>query len=121
MAFPAATKLSDYNLYDTVKITPLDIQNTYQRLYSPMNVFLRHNGSVNKQNVQIGGTERPYEGNQSFLNSPCVMVWCTIAKEKVIEPYFFENENVNGEIYRNMLIRYAFPRFASLRGDYIFH
>ena len=39
MAFAAATKLSDNNFHDPVKITPVDIQNVYQRLYSPMNVF----------------------------------------------------------------------------------
>ena len=83
--------------------------------------IFRLNGSVNKQNVRIWGTERPTDGNQSFMNSPSVMVWCAIGKEKVIGPYFFENENVNGENYRNMLINYAFPRFASLRRDYIFH
>ena len=32
----------------------------------------------------------------------------------------FENKNVDGENYRNMLINYTFPRFASLRRDYIF-
>ena len=49
------------------------------------------------------------------------VVWCAIGKEKVIGPYFFENENVTGENYRNVLINYAFPRFESQRKDYIFH
>ena len=40
MAFAGAIKLSNYNLHDTVKINPVDIENTYQRLNSPMNVFL---------------------------------------------------------------------------------
>ena len=40
MAFAAATKLNEYNLDETVKITTVDIQNTYWRLYSPMNVFI---------------------------------------------------------------------------------
>ena len=39
MAFAAATKLNDQNLHHTFKITPLDIRNTYQSLYSPMIVF----------------------------------------------------------------------------------
>ena len=71
--------------------------------------------------MRIWGTERPTEGNQSFMHSQSVKLWCAIVKEKVIEPCFPENENVNGENYRNMLINYAFPRFASLRTDYIFH
>ena len=72
------------------------------------------------QNVRIWGTERPNEGNQSFIHSPSVMVCCAIGKEKVLGPYFFENENVNGENYRNMLINFSFLRFAYLRKDSIF-
>ena len=83
--------------------------------------IFRLNGSVSKQNVRIWSTERPTEGNQSFLNSPNVIVRCFVAKGKFIGTYFFEDENVSGENYRNMLIHYAFLRFASLRGGYIFH
>lgn len=83
--------------------------------------IFRLNGHVNKQNVRIWGTERPNEGNEVYQHSPSVMAWCAIAKTKVIGPYFFENGNVTGESYRNMLIHYAFPRFASLPDDYIFH
>ena len=82
---------------------------------------IRLNGSVNKQSVRILGTERPAEGNQPFMHSHSFMVWCSIGKEKVIGQYFFENENVNRENYRNMLINYGFLRFASLRRDYTFH
>ena len=71
--------------------------------------------------MRIWGTERPTEGNQSFMHSPSVTTWRAIEKEKVECPYFFENVNVNDENYRNMLINYAFPHFASLRRDYIFH
>ena len=59
----------------------------------------RLNGSVSKQNVRIWGTERPTEGNQSFLNSPSVMVWCDIAKEKVVGPYFLEDESLSGGLH----------------------
>ena len=55
------------------------------------------------------------------MHSSSVIVLCTIEKEKVIVPCFFENENVNGENYRNMEINYAFHRFVSLRKDYIYH
>ena len=67
--------------------------------------------------MRIWGTERPTEGSQSLLNSPNVIVWCDIANESVIGPYVFEDENVNRENYRNMLIHHAFPRYMSLRGD----
>ena len=71
--------------------------------------------------MQIRGTDCTTEGNQSFLSGLSAMVWCAIAKGKVVGPYFFEDENVNAENYRNMLIQYAYWRFASLGGGYIFH
>jgi len=82
--------------------------------------MFRINGVVNKQNVRIWGTERPEEINPIVLNSPGVMTWCAISKGRIIGPYFFENENVTGETYRSMLIRYAFPRFRELREDFVF-
>ena len=82
--------------------------------------IFRINGHVNKQNVRISAKEKPNQVNQAPLNSPGVMVWCAIANTKIIGPFFFENENVTGASYRNMLIQYAFPRFSSLREDYIF-
>ena len=82
--------------------------------------IFRINGYVNKQNVRVWGKQRPIEGNQLTLNSSGVMVWCTISKYGVIGPYFFNNQNVRGDTYRNMLIQYAFPKFAALRSDYIF-
>ena len=48
--------------------------------------IFRINGSVNKQNVRIWGTERSTEGKQLFLNGPSVRACCAIAKEKVIGP-----------------------------------
>ena len=49
------------------------------------------------------------------------MVWCVISREKVLGPYFFEDENLNSENYGNMLIHSAILRFASQMEDYIFH
>ena len=121
MAFAAAKSLSDYNFPYTFKITPVDIQNYLSKVVLSDECTFRLSGSVNKINMRIWDTERPNESKQSFMNSPSVMVWCAVAKEKVTGTYFFEDENVNGEKYRNMLIHYAFTSFASLKGDYIFH
>ena len=93
---------------------------TYHRYFFDECVF-RLNGSVSTQNVRIWGTERPAEGRQTFSYSPSTMLWCGISKEKDIGPYFFQDQNVNGENYRKMLIEYAFPRLASIRTDFIFH
>ena len=43
-----------------------------------------------------------------------------VTRGKVIGPCFFEDGNVGGGKYRNMLINYALPRFATLTQDYIF-
>ena len=83
--------------------------------------IFRLNGSVNTQNVRIWGTKRPVEERQTLSHSPSIIVRCEISKGKVIGPYFFQDQNVNGENYRNMLIQYAFPRLASIRADYNFH
>ena len=77
--------------------------------------------AVNEKNERIWGTEHPTESNQSFLNSASVMEWCAVTKEKVMRPCFFEDESVNGENYRNMIVHFAFTRFAPLKGDYAFH
>ena len=83
--------------------------------------FFCLNGSVNSQNVRIWGTECPTQGRQAFTHNPSLMVWCSILKDKFKGPYILKNGNVKGEDYRNMLSHYAFPRFASLRDNYIFH
>ena len=77
-------------------------------------------GSVNTQNVIIWGTERLVEGRQTFSHSPSIMVWLGISKEKAIGAYFFQDQNLNGENYRNIIIQYVFPRFASIKADYVF-
>ena len=58
--------------------------------------------------MRIRGTERLFECSKSFSKIRSVMVWFAIAKGKVIGPYVFEDENVNGENYRNMLVHYTF-------------
>lgn len=82
--------------------------------------IFRVNGCVNKQNVRICPKERPSQISEAPRNSPGVMVWCAISKEKIIGPLFFDKGSFTGAIYRYMLIRYAFPRFSELREDYIF-
>ena len=49
------------------------------------------------------------------------MVWCASSEYNLVGPYSFENGNVNRENSRKMRIDYAFPRFAYLRDDCIFH
>ena len=83
-----------YGIQDSAKIKRLQFGRRFQNQrvryleYLSKIVFsdeynFRINGSVNKQNVRIWGTERPTECNQSFMHSPSVIIWCAIGKEKV--------------------------------------
>ena len=73
-----------------------------------------------QKNVLIWSERRPAQVNQATLNSPSVMVWCAISKQRVIGPFLFENENVTGESCRNMLVYYTFTRLERNLSDYIF-
>ena len=37
------------------------------------------------------------------MNFPKLNVWCTISKTQVTDPFFFEDDTVNGENYLSML------------------
>ena len=121
MVFRTVTRSSDFSFLDTVKTNQKYIQNIFQGFFSPMNAFFVWMVQLTSKMWGFRGTERPSEGHRSFMHRPSVMVWCVIGKEKVIGPSFFENENVNGENYRNIQLNNAFPRFVSLWRDYIFH
>ena len=48
------------------------------------------------------------------------MSWCAISKTKKIGPFFFGEGSATVATYKDMLIRYAFPRFSELGKDHIF-
>ena len=59
------------------------------------------NGHVNKQNCRIWGTQNPRIIVEQQMHPLRCTVWCGITSEKIIGPYFFENDekvavNVNG-------------------------
>ncbi len=80
----------------------------------------RFNGTVNRQNVRIWGTECSHVVNHVPRHGEKVTVWCAVSKDRVTGPYFFDEEAVTGEYYRNMLQSYALPRLNRLRFPYIF-
>jgi len=63
------------------------------------------NGGVNKQNSRYWGTENPLIIHEHVQFDQKVTVWCGICSEKIIEPYFFEDNDgkaisINGGHYR---------------------
>lgn len=76
-------------------------------------------GSVNRQNIRFWAAENPCVIHQQPLYDKKVTVWCGICSEKIIGPYFFEDENgttvtVNGDRYRDMLTNFVKPQIDAL-------
>ena len=72
------------------------------------------NGFVNKQNCRFWAKENPRAVHQSELHPVKCTVWCAITSNKIIEPYFFEDDDgnavtVTGERYRAMLRNFLWP------------
>lgn len=72
------------------------------------------NGTVNKQNCRFYAAENPELFEEQPLYDQKVTVWCGICADKVIGPYFYENDDgatvtVNAERYRAMIRDYVMP------------
>ncbi|XP_023311192.1 uncharacterized protein LOC111692289 [Anoplophora glabripennis] len=72
------------------------------------------NGFVNRQNCRIWATENPRVVQQRQLHPLKCTVWCGISSERIIGPYFFENEHgvavsITGVRYRTMLENFLRP------------
>lgn len=114
-----------YKMQTTLKLLPVDKPRRIQYATNMQNIlagepdFWRHliqtdeahfslSGSVNTQNVRYWGPTNPQLIHEKPLHSPKVTVWCGICSERVIGPYFFEDETgatvtVNGVRYRAMI------------------
>ena len=71
-------------------------------------------GHVNKQNMRFWALEQPEPDSNKPLSREKVIVWCAIASNRVIGPYFFENRDgesitVNSDRYLNMLKKFYLP------------
>jgi hypothetical protein len=72
------------------------------------------NGFVNKQNCRFWGTENPRVIHQRQLHPLKCTVLCGVTSQRVIGPYFFENEDgnavtINGDQYRTMIENFLCP------------
>lgn len=80
----------------------------------------RINSAVNKRILIFSAVQRPFEHKRVVMNSPGVMKWRLILKDRVIGIHFSKNENTVAESCRNMLTLYAFPCLELLQEDFIF-
>lgn len=75
--------------------------------FSDESIF-KLDGKVNKHNCIVWGYENPHLIEETPMKSPSVHVWAAMFHNKLIGPYFFD-ENVTGESYLNMLQTYFIP------------
>lgn len=66
-------------------------------------------GKVNKHNVRIWGTENPHAYREVARNSDKVTVWCAMSVNGVIGPYYFDEPNVSGASYLQLLKNFFLP------------
>ena len=64
--------------------------------------------------MRFWALEQPKQTSDKPLSREKVIVWCAIAHDRVIGPYYFENSNgasitVNSERYLNMLKKFYLP------------
>lgn len=103
----------------------------FQELAREHNDFIHHlimsdeahfqlNGFVNKQNCRIWGIENPRVVHQRQLHPLKCTVWCAITSQRIIGPFFFEDNDgngvtVNGERYRDMVQNFLRPALSDNR------
>ena len=49
------------------------------------------------------------------MNSPKLNVWCALSKNRLIGPFFFDDDTVNGESYLVMLKSFFIPEVRKLK------
>lgn len=132
-------RLFPYKIQVTQKLLPADFEKRIQ--YSNAIVNLENqianfskkiimsdeahfclNGAVNKQNYRFWGSENPRIIHELPLHEPKVTVWCGVTAEKIIGPYFFEDERgitttINGERYRTMLQHFLAAEMQELEQE----
>ena len=70
-------------------------------IFSDESTF-RLDGTVNRHNCRIWGTERPKETHERSQSSPKINVWMGLSCDQIYGPFFFD-ENITGEAYLQML------------------
>ncbi|GFW09163.1 putative DD41D transposase [Trichonephila clavipes] len=72
------------------------------------------NGYVNKQNCRIWSESNPQVYVETPLKTEKLTVWCALCARRIIDPYFFKNDEghnvtVNGDRYRAMITNFFIP------------
>jgi hypothetical protein len=97
-------------LMERCNLDPLFVENI---LFSDESTF-KLNGEVNRQNCRYWAKENPRWMREHHTQYPQkINVWAGIVKNKIIGPYFFDN-NVNGLNYLHFLQNFLIPTLVNL-------
>ncbi len=72
------------------------------------------NGLVNKHNIRYWSETNPHFTIETVMKSPKLNVWCAMSKNRLIGPFFFEDDTVNGKNYFSMLETFFIPEVRKL-------
>jgi hypothetical protein len=73
------------------------------------------NGLVNKHNVRYWSEENPHVTIKTVMQSPKINVWCAMSETRLIGPFFFNDDTINGQKYLTMLQDFFIPELRRLR------
>jgi hypothetical protein len=78
------------------------------------------NGTVNRHNFHIWGSENPNVLRERIRDSPNINVWCGLMHDRIIGPFFFVENTVSANVYLDMLTNYAIPQLQDKQPNVIF-
>ena len=68
---------------------------------------LHTSGKVNKNTIQIWGSENPCEVVENERDSTKINVWCGLMHNQIIGPFIFAESTITANIYLDMLKHYV--------------
>lgn len=81
----------------------------------------RVSGNLNKHNARIWGSENPHLTREIENDSPKVNVCGGLLCNKVIGPFFFEENTITADIYLDTLTEYITPQLEEFQPHIFLH
>ncbi|CAM4845930.1 unnamed protein product [Rotaria magnacalcarata] len=101
-------KLYEEDMQDRVEmcktlIPMLEDNHIQQNLFFSDEATFYLNGLVSKHNVRYWSETNPHVTIETVMKSPKLNVWWAMSKNRLVGPYFFADDTVNGNNYLSML------------------
>ncbi|CAF1482110.1 unnamed protein product [Rotaria magnacalcarata] len=100
-------------MYKTL-ISMLEDSHMQENLFFSDEATFYVSGLVSKHNIRYWSETNPHVTIETVMNSPKLNVWCAMSKSKLLGPYFFEDDTVNGANYLLMLETFFIPEIRKL-------